>query len=74
MPDYCSEEQRQRIVQLLRARERSVSWLARQLSMNESLLHHILRARRRAPVGFWPRVAGALDVALEALLVEKPAA
>lgn len=74
MPDYCPPAQRLRIVQLLKQQERSVSWLARQLGMNESLLHHVLRGRRLLPVGFVPRVAGILGVSVDDLTPEATAA
>jgi transposase-like protein len=74
VPDYCSPEQRQRILALLRQQERSQAWLARQLGMNESQLHHTLRGKRRLPVGFFDRVASVLGMRVEELLVERTAA
>lgn len=74
MPDFCSAEQRQRVITLLKQQERSQAWLARQLGMNESLLNHTLRGRRRVPVGFWPRVAAILGVPAAELIEERAAA
>jgi len=74
VPDYCTPAQRLRILQLLKERERSVSWLARQLGMNESLLHHRLRGRRRLTEDFFLRLVAIFDVPIDDLLAEPTAA
>jgi hypothetical protein len=56
-----------RVRAVLKTKERSQAWLARQINMNETLLHHYLSGRRPSPADLVPRMARVLQVP-EALL------
>jgi len=56
-----------RIRAVLKDQERSQSWLARQLRMNDSLLAHYLAERRPSPPDLLPRIALVLGVPVDEL-------